>query len=84
MNDTPREIESHFARLMSRRTGSERVEMLFSMAATAKAITASSIRAERPTISEADLRAAVFERLYASDYSPEELSAIRERIRMGR
>ena len=51
------------------------------MLATAKAIAASSIRAARPTISEADLRAAVFERLYASDYSPEQLASISERIR---
>ena len=84
MSDTPQEIEAHFATLMSRRTGSERVEMMFSMLSTAKAIAASSIRAARPTISDADLRAAIFERLYASDYSLQELATISERIRTTR
>lgn len=81
MNDTPPEVDARFAALLADRTGSERVEMMFSMLATAKAIAASSIRATRPTISESDLRAAVFERLYASDYSPEQLASISERIR---
>lgn len=52
MTDTPREVEARFAALMAQRTGSERVEMMFSMLATAKAIAASTIRAAHPTISE--------------------------------
>ena len=81
MNDTPPDVQARFDALMAERTGSERVEMMCSMIATARAIVASSIRAAHPDISDADLRAAMFERIYAADFSPEELAAISGRIR---
>ena len=81
MNDTPPDVQARFDALMAARTGSERVLMMCSMNATARAIVASSIRAERPDITDADLRAAIFRRIYASDFSPEDLDAISERIR---
>lgn len=83
MTDTSAEVQDQFDKLMAQKTGSERVEMMFSMFATAKAIVASSIVAARPGIAEAELRAAVFERIYVDDFSPEELAAISGRIRNG-
>ena len=81
MNDTPPDVQARFDALMASRTGSERVEMMFSMNATARAIVISSIRAAQPNISDADLRACLFERLYASDFSASELAVISARIR---
>ncbi len=80
MNDTPPDVEARMAALFAARTPSERVEMMLSMNATARAIVISSIRAARPDITDADLRVALLERLYASDLSPEDLARIRERI----
>ena len=76
MNDTPPEVLARFNELMAQRTGSERVGMSFSMLATAKEIVASSIRAAEPGISPSALRAAVFKRMYVTDFSPEELDRI--------
>ncbi len=81
MNDTPQEVQARFAELMAARSSADRVGMMFSMLATAKAIVASSIRAATPDITDADLKAAIFERMYASDFLPEELAVIRARIR---
>jgi hypothetical protein len=80
MNDTTPEAQARFDELMAQRTGSERVEMAFSMLATAKAIVASSIRAAQPDIGDRDLMAEVFKRMYVNDFSPDELDAIARRI----
>ncbi len=81
MNDTPLDVEARLAQLLAHRTGSERVAMMFSMIATAKAIVTSSIRAAQPEIGDAALRAALFERIYAGDFTRDELAVISARIR---
>lgn len=83
MNDTPPDVQARMATLLAARTGSERVEMCFSMFASAKKIVEASIRHRQPHIGDAALKAAVFRRVYVSDFSPEELERIATRIERG-
>ncbi|MES1255428.1 MAG: hypothetical protein ABUS56_07470 [Acidobacteriota bacterium] len=83
MNDTTPEAAAALSALLRERSGSDRVRMMSDMFEMARTLVISSIRAQQPDISEADLRAQVFARFYASDFAPEELARICERLRAG-
>lgn len=83
MNDTSPEMAKRFAQVLRERSGSDRVRMVSDMFETARALVIASVRAQQPDISEADLRAQVFRRVYASDFTAEDLVSIGDRLKTG-
>lgn len=61
---------------MARRSGSDRVRMTCEMFDLARTLTVAGIRTNEPAISDHDLRARLFERLYGDDFSEEERARI--------
>jgi len=78
--DTPAEVEEEFDRLLALKSGSERVRMASDMFDAAKALVTADILATNPTLSAAELRAALFERLYGDDFSDDARAEIRARL----
>ena len=76
MTDTAAAVERRYRRMLLERSGAERMRMGASMLATARALILASIRAEDPGATAAELRRALFRRLYGGDFDPE----MRERI----
>ncbi len=76
MPDTAAAVERRYRRMLLERSGAERMRMGASMFATARALILASIRAEDPGATAAELRRALFRRLYGGDFDPE----MRERI----
>ena len=83
MNDTPPDVAAAFTALFMARTPSDRVTMACEMFDLARTLVIAGIRADRPDISEDDLRVAVFERTYGGDFSPEARARIIARLRSG-
>lgn len=76
MNDTTPEVDALFRSMLLQRSGEERLRMACSMFDTAKALATASIREKHPTISQADLRQALFLRFYGHEFSPTERELI--------
>jgi hypothetical protein len=83
MNDTSPEMAERFQRVLRERSGSDRIRMVSDMFETARALVVASIKAHQPDISEVELRAHVFRRVYASDFTPEDLASIVDRLKTG-
>ncbi len=75
MNDTTPEVESALAVLFSRVSPGERVTMACEMFDLARALMIADITSQDPRVTGTQLRARIFERLYASDLSVEERRA---------
>ena len=77
MKDTTPEIEARYRSMLLARSGIERLRMGSDMLSAAIRIVDASLG----PMSETDRRVARLRRLYASDFSSEQLRAIEERIR---
>ena len=76
MKDTAPEVEARFLELLGSRSGSQRVEMACGMFDAAKAVVEANLRDARPDISSAELRVALFDRLYFEDFRVEDRQRI--------
>jgi hypothetical protein len=81
LNDTSPEMAERFRRVLRERSGSDRVRIVSDMFEMARALVTASVKAQRPEISDADLRGEVFRRFYASDFTPEDLASIVDRLK---
>ncbi len=76
MNDTRPDVDKQFAALLRQRSGSDRVRMACEMFDLARALMVANIKAQHPGIADTALRVKVFERLYGSDFTPDERTRI--------
>jgi hypothetical protein len=81
VNDTSPEMAARFEGLLRKRSGSDRLRMVSDMFETARALVIANVRAQQPDISALELRAQVFRRLYASDFTTEDLASIVDRLK---
>lgn len=81
MNDTPPDVDEQFAALFRQRSGSDRVRMACEMFDLARALMVANIKAQHPGIADAALRVKLFERMYGSDFTPDERIRIIARLR---
>ena len=68
MTDTPPEVEARMATLLAARSGSDRVRMISEMFELARMLIVANIRANHPAITDAELRALIFDRTYGDDF----------------
>lgn len=76
LKDTDPNIDVIYEKMLLSRTGAERVQMVSSMYATAKALILASLREKYPHASEVDFRGLLFLRFYAEDFSSEQRTKI--------
>lgn len=76
MTDTPDFIYKKQFDIIFSKTPQERFLMGFEMIESVKRMVENSIRKESPSISDIDLRVAVFKRYYQNDFSPIQLEKI--------
>lgn len=76
MTDTPAFIYQKQFDIIFSKPPKERFMMGFEMIESVRRIVENSIRREMPTISEADLRVAIFKRYYQNDFSTIQLEKI--------
>ena len=76
MTDTPDFVYQKQFDIIFSKTPRERFLMGFEMMDSVRQIVENSIRKHNPTISEIDIRVAVFKRYYQNDFSPQELEKI--------
>jgi hypothetical protein len=76
VSDTPPAITQRYRAMLLARSGSERLKMGCSMGATARALIRASVLARDPDASPADLRRAIFLRIYGHEFD----AVRRERI----
>ena len=76
MTDTPAFIYKKQFDIIFSKTPQERFLMGFDMIESVKRMVENSIRRETPSISDFDLRIAVFRRYYQNDFSPIQLEKI--------
>ena len=69
MNDTSAKVQRRFEDLLMKKTPEERLKMGCSMFTTAREIAKSSIRAQFPHLSPAQMKQKIFLRFYADDFS---------------
>jgi hypothetical protein len=81
MTDTTEEARLKQLEIIYSKTPQERFLMGVEMIDSVRSIVESSIRSEKPGISNADLAAAVFKRYYLNDFPPDELEEIARQIR---
>ncbi len=70
MNDTPAPIQERYRRMLLDRSGSERLEMGGRMFDTARRLARASLGDPSGDDCSPELRARLFLRLYASDFTP--------------
>ncbi len=76
MHDTPRKVEMQMIRLYAGRTPEERLTMAFQMFDAGIELMKAGILAQHPEITEAQLQATIFHRLYDDCFSSEETERI--------
>jgi hypothetical protein len=81
MNDTSPEMAERFQRVLREGSGSDRIRLVPDMFQMARTLVIAGVKAQRPEISEAELRAQVFRRFNANDFTPEELGSIVDRLK---
>lgn len=82
--DTTPEVDRLYRSLLMSRSGAERLRMGAGMFDAARALVAARVRADRGEMSESELRAAVFVRVYANDLDEGLRSAVVARVRRDR
>jgi hypothetical protein len=80
MRDTSPEIEKRFLEMVMGRSGQERLKMGFSMFNLARKQVLASIRTNKPTAGEEEIRKELFSRFYREDFSPEDREKILRKI----
>ena len=76
MNDTSPEMESRYRALIMERSGEERLKMGCSMFDAAKALMQAGILDQNPHASPAEIRRALFMRLYGHEFDVESRAKI--------
>ncbi len=76
MNDTPKQIQLRYTKMLMSRTPTERLRMVSRMYDSSRKLVISSIRSERRQLSSSQLRGQLFLRMYGSDFT----AADRKRI----
>lgn len=76
MRDTPPDIEQRISQMMQSRTPEERLLMVNDMFHTGKALVLASLSAQRQELTPEQVRAQLFRRMYAADFTEEELATI--------
>ena len=69
MNDTSAKVQRRFEELLMQKTPEERLKMGCSMFTAAREIAKSSIRAQFPQLSPAQMKQKIFLRFYGDDFS---------------
>jgi hypothetical protein len=80
LNDTETKIEEIYEKMLLARSGAERMRMVSSMHATAKALVMASLREKCPCAPEAQLRGLLFLRFYGNDFPSEERDRIYQHL----
>ncbi len=80
MRDTRPEIEKQYLEMIMEKSGQERLKMGFSMFNLARKQALTSIRTNKPTAGEEEIRKDLFSRFYAEDFSPEDQEKIIRQI----
>jgi hypothetical protein len=81
MNDTPADVQARFDELLRQRSGSDRISMMSEMFDLARASIVADIQTRCPALTDAELRAQLFERLYGNDFDPATRAEIMTRWR---
>jgi hypothetical protein len=76
MKDTPSHVDARYRQMLLARPGEARLQMGFSMYATARAMVVASVLAKEPGASPERIREAIFLRFYGRDFD----AATRDRI----
>jgi hypothetical protein len=76
VNDTSPEMQARYYEGLMSKTPEERLLMVGSMYECAKQLATAGILLHNPNLSPDELRAELFRRFYASDFSPERLEDI--------
>jgi hypothetical protein len=76
MTDTTEEISRRQIEILLSKSEEERFKIGDELSFFGRQVLESSIRMEKPGISEIDLKTEVFKRCYSAAYSPEEMSLI--------
>ena len=77
MNDTPSHVQQLYSEFIMAKSITERFQMSFDMSNEGRRMVEWSVRRQNPDWSEADLKAAVFERIYQGDFAPDEMARIK-------
>jgi uncharacterized protein YneF (UPF0154 family) len=80
MNDTTPDIEQKLAQILAERTPTERLRMASSMFDTARKLMRAGLLHENPSLTEAQIRARMFVRMYGDCFSKEEIRKIMEHL----
>lgn len=80
MNDTPKEVEDRYRKMLLSLPVLERLRMASRMHNSARRILIAGIKNELGDIGEARLRGELFRRMYGNDFTPEELEKIVSRM----
>lgn len=80
MNDTSIDVESRMARMMDSKTPQDRLRMASSMFDTGRKLVEAGIRNKYGELTQAQMRARVFVRIYGEDFSEEEIKKIAGKI----
>lgn len=80
MHDTSEDIEKRLAFMMFQRTPVERLRMASSMFNSVKKLIAAGLYREHGPLTEAQLRARIFVRLYREDFSDAEIEKIMKHL----
>ena len=81
MNDTPQYIQQKQFEIIFAKPLKDKLNGLFEMTELSRKIIQSRIQAERPDISDTDLKIEMFKAFYRFDYDPETLNRIAENMR---
>jgi hypothetical protein len=77
MNDTPDHIRHLYANFIMGKSDMDRFRMGFEMADFGPRVVEESIKQQYPDWSAGELKVAVFERIYRTDFSAEEMARIK-------
>ena len=80
MNDTPRQIEQRYQKMIMSRTPSERLTMACKMYDSGRKLVISGILTTGHQLTDAQLRGQIFMRMYRGDFSVAETKRIFEKI----
>lgn len=77
MTDTPEAVQRLYSEFIMAKPVTERFQMGFSMNNEGKRMIEYAVARQQPYWSAAELKAAVFERMYRDDFSAEEMARIK-------
>ncbi len=80
MNDTPKQIQLRYTKMLMSRTPTERLRMVSRMYDSSRKLVISSIRSERGQLSSSQLRRQLFLRIYGSDFTAADRNRIINKI----